>query len=351
MQVNTTQGTPEELQGQGWLGELVWLVAGTVLPLTSLSFYKRVVKRPPIMALIFIITFGLVVGLLTSFGVTRGLGSLESDVLQALEENEFPTITIESGIARADVSQPYTVYEDYEVAFIIDTTGQITQLERNGYDQGMLLTATELHVLNLDNDYNITDLDDLNLIFAQDPLVVNAETISDIAGGFASIFSVVAFVALLVWHFIVRVAWVCLLALIVWAIVGTFWQGVKYAEIWILGVYSSIPALYFTYLLSKINLSICGLQTFLLGLIMLFVAYAVRPPTEPVEAEPGHEFHIQYAWIGIPLLLVLAYDLVFRLPYQTEILWGTMLATMVTLAVLEYFVQPPGDDRTKSTQG
>jgi hypothetical protein len=82
---------------------------------------------------------------------------------------------------------------------------------------------------------------------------------------------------------------------------------------------------------------------------MLVVAYIVQPSTEPVETEPGQEFHLQYAWIGVPLLLIFAYDLVFRLPYQTEILWGVTLATMVTLVVLEYFVQPPGGDQAMST--
>lgn len=340
--MSTIENKPEGIQGSDFVTELGWLGAGAILPLTSLSFYKRALRRPPMMALIFFLAFGLMVGLLTSIGITRDLVSLDDDVRQALVESEFPTITIEDGVARADVPQPYTLYEDDQIAFIIDTTGQITRLDTGQLDQGMLLTATELHMLNPGSDYNITDLGDLNLLFGRDPLIVNADTISTLAGGLASVFSVVVFVALLVWHIFVRLAWVSFIALIVWALAGTFWQGVKYAEIWVVGAYSAIPALYITYLLSSMDLSICGVQSFLLVMIMLAVVYAVRPQAEVVEAHPDQPSNLQFAWIGLPLLLVLAYDLLFALPYQRIILWGVMLATATTLAVLEYVVKPEG---------
>lgn len=320
--------------------ELGWLGAGAVLPLTSISFYDRAVRRPPLMALIFFLAFGLVVGMLTAVGVTRDLGSLEGEVRQALIESEFPTITIADGIASANVPQPYTILDQDDTVLMIDTTGEVTSLNASRYDQGILLTQTELHILNQGGDYQITDLDDLNLLFGQDPLIINADTLSEFAGGFASVFSVIAFIVLLLWHVLVRLALVSFMALIIWALASTYWKGVKYSQVWIVGAYASIAALYLTYLLSRLSISICAVQFFLLAGIMLVVTYVLRPAGEEEGPRTFKPLMLQYAWVGLPLILVLSYDLINSLPYQGMIQMGVMIGVVAVLAAVEYFINP-----------
>ncbi|MGD8604512.1 MAG: DUF1189 family protein, partial [Anaerolineales bacterium] len=207
---------------------------------------------------------------------------------------------------------------------------------------GILMTDTELHVLNEDGTYQITDLSDFNLVFGRDTLVINAETVSEFAGGFANVISVIAFVALLLWHTVGRLLLVSLMALIIWALASTYWRGVKYAQVWIVGAYASVAALYITYLLSRLSISICGVQFFLLAAIMLAVTYILKPGPEEDELSTFRPLKLHYAWIGLPMLLVLAYDLLYGLPYQGMFQLSITIAVVVILAALEYFVATDG---------
>jgi hypothetical protein len=126
----------------------------------------------------------------------------------------------------------------------------------------------------------------------------------------------------------------------VWLLASNYWQGIKYAQVWIVGAYASVASAYFTYLLASLSVSICGVQLFLLASIMLAVTYVIRPRAQDEGVRTFDPLRLIYAWIGLPLVLVFAYDLLYGIPHQGMLQLGVMIGLVAVLGWLEYFVGP-----------
>ena len=107
-------------------------------------------------------------------------------IQQAFADGEIPEITISNGIAEVSGEQPFIMLDGADAngqsMFVaVDTTGKIKKID-TGYSQGFLLTRTELHVVNPQNGYQVVPLSDINTMFSQDPIIINAQTTSQAWG-------------------------------------------------------------------------------------------------------------------------------------------------------------------------
>ena len=332
--MSESQGEKRQSRMPGCLNELVWLGAAFVLPCASLTFYRRAARRRVISAVLFFLLFSLVITVLTTARVAIVLFPVVNDIRQAFDTGEFPEITIQDGIATVNAEQPLVLVDEQRMAIILDTTGTYQRLDRSRYDQGLLLTRTELHLLNNDGRYQEIQLRDLHEAFAVDPIVVNARTVSTFWVGFSATSTIFAFLGIAVWNLLVRFAYVTMLALPIWGIVALFRRNAGFGPILIAGLYAIAPAVYAHYLLGLIGLRFVFLQT-LIFLPMWAVAL-LAAFVEPGSGFLGGERPLR-AWrvlIGVPLLLIIAVNVLISWPKMAYVAWPLAILTFIALVVV-----------------
>jgi hypothetical protein len=267
--------------------------------------------------------------------------SVIGSIQESYAAGEVPVITITHGIANVDGPQPYIFVDQRtssdSVLVAVDTTGKLREIDRDLYEQGFLLTRTELHMLTPQNGYQVLPLAELHSAFNQDPLVINAETVSQAWGVMSVIIVVFAFLFIAIWFTVVRLMIIAMIALILWGIVTLVKPNTSFGPIIITGLYAIIPAIYLSHLFSRSELGFPGLQTFLLlvfwslGLLASFVDVKFLTQERPQR--------LWTALIGLPLLILYAVDLFWQFPYPYDLvaLWGMTLLTVVVLIALRLY--------------
>jgi hypothetical protein len=323
--------------GAGCLAELGWLASGFVLPLGSLSFYRQASRRRVGTAILFFFIFTMTIALVATLGLARNLFAAGQGVRETFESGSLPEIIIQDGVAQVQGHQPMIVVNDQSsngqrMIVVIDTTGQFKEIDRTRFDQGFLLTRTELHILNQDGRYQAIPLSEIQTMFDANPIVINAETASRGWNIFAAVFTVVAFMGLVLWESFVRLMFLAMIALVFWGLVSTIRPNTGFGPILISGLYALVPAVYLRYMLRQAGIAFPGLETFLLlaAWVVGLLASFSEADFFKTEGPP----RLWRALIGLPMLIVLAASVVFDFNYEKSIVAGLVLLTLLALAAV-----------------
>lgn len=346
----TTENTIPELQaekkelGTGCLGQLGWFFSGAILPMGSFTYYRKATQRSVGSAILFFVIFTFTISALFTIQAAVNMFSAIGYIQKSYADGTIPEITIANGIANVKGKQPYIMIDDTtsngQTMFVaIDTTGQIQEIDTSRYTQGFLLTKTELHMVTPQNGYQTLPLKDFNTSFEKDPIIINAQTVSQAWGVMATVMVILVFIFLFLWHTVLRLMIISMYALIIWGIVSLIKPNTGFGPIIITGLYAIVPAIYLSHLLSRSNFTFPGVQTFFLILfwtIGIVVNYAnVKFFTE----EPP--LRLLTALIGLPMLLLFIVDIFWQFPspYDTIALWALSLLTGFALIGLRLFLR------------
>ncbi|MBI3163794.1 MAG: DUF1189 family protein [Chloroflexi bacterium] len=328
----------------GCLGEIGWFLSGAVLPFSSLSYYRKAAQKSVGSAVLFFVVFTLFISTLSTISIAISLFSGIGSIQQAYVDGDIPSITISNGNAVVDGEQPYVLVdgpdETGQNMFVgVDTTGIYTEIDPDIYYQGFLMTETELHMLTPRNGYQSFPLSDLNTAFEKDPIIINADTVSQ-AWVFISLLIVIfGFIFLAFWNTIIRLMIILVIALFMWGIVTLLRPKTGFEPIIITGLFAIVPAIYLSYLFERVTLRFPGLQTFFLlvfwtiGLLSNFLNVQFVTEERPLR--------LWTALIGIPVIITYIVDVfvTFPSPYGVAALWAISLITGIVIIGLRLFLR------------
>ena len=325
----------------GCLSEIGWLFASTVLPICSLSFYRRASQRRVGQALLFFFLITIFISILNTIALGITLNGISQDIRDAYQSGQFPEISISNGVADVDGPQPIILVNEQTstgaILVAVDTSGQITSIDESRYDQGFLLTRTELHMMSANGRAQIIPLHEFNNIFQKDPLILNGETLSHAWVTISVFVDLVYFILLLLWNSVARLMFIAVIALIVWGVASLFSPKISFNPFIIGGLYAIVPAIYLTHLLNLIGVRFPGLQTLFLLLFwtLALVASLVQEKIFSVEVPP----RLWMVLIGVPMLILFMVDLFVTTPstYWQIALWSVFLTTLLVLCGLRLY--------------
>jgi hypothetical protein len=316
-------------------GGPAWLLSGLVLPLGSRNFYRWAVRKPIGFAILFFLVLTSLVTVVTTVVLARALVGAGDAIQRAYAEGEVPDIVIRNGIAEVDAPQPHFFFNarlprGEGILLATDTSGRLKEIDSSLYAQGFLLTRTELHVLNAQGRYQTIPLFQLNEVFSQDVLVLDADAV---ARGWRTV-SPIAVIgsgsAIFFWHFVVGPFLLAGLALLIWGVASLVRRGTTYGEALIIGVYAWVPAFFLAHLMRRSGVGFAGLQTALLLLFWAAAMYLALAPAKPLGQESAR---LGTAWLGAPFLVMLLVDVFVELPDPAGLiaLWGLFVLTIMMI--------------------
>ncbi len=337
-QTGPATNEPEELSSWGWF------LSGAVLPLGSFAFYRKASQMRVLSAIMFFFAFTLVLSLLTTLNVGFVMFPIESQIQQAYAAGDVPEITISHGYAQVDGVQPWFLLDETTTSgqrtlVAVDTTGTLTRIDTGKYDTGFLLTSTDLHVLSQDGEYQVLPLSDVNAAFSTDPILINAQSLTQAWRLMTTITVILAFLLLVLWQSVVRLMIVALVALILWGVISLIKPNIGFGPVIITGLYAVVPAVYLSHLFNRSDLGLPGLQTlFLLIFWGLGLAASLLGGKFFSQERP---MRVWTAWIGVPLLILLVGDLFWRIPepYGAAALWSVALLTGLALVGVRLYLR------------
>jgi len=328
--------------GTGCLGQLGWFFSGAVLPIGSFSYYRKAAQKSVGSAILFFVFFTLVISTLATINVAVGTFSVIGSIQQAYADGEIPEITISNGIAEVSGEQPFIMIDDttangQSMFVAVDTTGTIKRIDTSRYTQGFLLTRTELQMVTPQNGFQSISLRELNTAFEKDPILINAQTMSQAWGVMSMVVVILVFIFLVLWYVVVRLMIISVIALILWGIVTLIKPNTGFGPIIITGLYAIIPAIYLSHLFSRSNISFPGLQTFFL--MMFWAANLAINIAEIKFFTSEQPLRLWTALIGLPMLLLYTVDIFWQFPspYDTVVLWTVSLLTGLVLIGLRLY--------------
>jgi hypothetical protein len=336
----------EAHEPSGFLHDLAWFFSGAVLPMGSLSFYRKATKRSVGFAILFFFTFTIFISILATISLGVTMAEAVNRIHQAYAQGQIPNITISGGVATVDGPQPAIFLDQRSgsntLLVAADTTGRLTQIDQSVYSQGFLLTRTELHILSKNQGYQRVPLSELQTAFSADPININEQTVSTAWVTFSAAISVLAFIGLVLWNSVVRLMIIAMLALILWGVWSLFRRNIGYGPFIITGLYAIVPAIYLSHLFSRSQASFPFLQTILL-MIFWVVGLVGALSDEKFFAMPIPA-RLWTALIGVPMLLWLILDMFAKLPSPTGeiILWALVVMTGAMLAIVRLYFHLTG---------
>jgi hypothetical protein len=317
--------------GGGCMTELGWIAASFVLPLASISFYRRVVRRSVGSAVLFFVCFMGIITLVSTLGLALKVSAVSTEIRRVFDSGIVPEITIHDGIASVKGQQPAVLLDNNRTFVAIDTTGKITSIDQSRYTTGFLLTRTDLHILSTNAQYQVLPLTQVQQIFTQDPLVINGETTAQFWRGFTGVFAIAIFLGLAIWNLAVRFVYLAFLALILWGITCLFRPKTPYGVVLSVGIFAFVPVIYFINIIDRIGRSFFLLQTLLLLVVWLVALNLALTKDSSGYFGEGQPLRGWRALLGLPLLVVLALDAIFV--WQNGG-WFDLLALGLTLILL-----------------
>jgi hypothetical protein len=342
-----TNSSSERKNPGGW-GEIAWLFSGFIMPLGSFSFYRKAARRSVGMAILFFLIFTLSISTISSIATSEKLNSFGSEIRKPFQNGTMPEIVIRDGIAEVTGHQPAVILDDsstpgQRTIIVVDTTGTYNEIDRSSYDQGLLLTRTELQILNNTGRYQTLPLSELNSTFNKNPIVINGETASNAWAVLSIIIVIVFFIALVVWNTIVRLMFLATSALILWGLISLIRPKTDYGPIIISGIYAIVPTVYIHFLFGRITLSFPFLQTLLLIPLWVIALFASLSTNDFFNKE--RPLRLWRSLLGIPMLLIFIIILLIEFQYSGYISVGVAIVTAIVLAGIGiYFrVQRPSE--------
>ncbi len=330
--------TPEPPVPSAELSPLAWIAAGFVLPCFSAGFYRRGVRRGSGLAIGFFMIFALAVTLVQTLRVGAALASAGGDLQQAFVAGRVPTLTIQGGVASSEPARPFIITDESGMLVAIDTTGAMRSIDRTRYAQGVLLTRTEVHLLN-NGEYQIVPIIQAQQLLQADPIILDAPGVAALWRRLTLwvtgiVLGVMLLVNLLVWFIYIAV-----LTGLVRLLVGVLgWRG-GYGEAITVGLYTVVPAVYLAYLLGLLGFSFTGLQSLLQIAAMLVVFLTGAGETSQPEAMARTPLQAWRALLGLPFLAALVLDAASPWPFRAMMMWAVLLITVVALVIFSLVPQ------------
>jgi uncharacterized protein DUF1189 len=334
--------TAENSARSGFLGELGWFYSGAVLPMGSLSFYRRAAQRSVGLAVLFFFLFTAVVTVISTINIGVSMAGFAQNIHKEYQQGNIPNITISGGIAQVTGPQPVILANektsDGAIFVAIDTTGQITAIDTSQYTQGFLLTRTDLQVLDSSRGVQRVPLSQLNQMFSTDPLVINEASVANAWDILTAISAALVLIGLFLWNSVVRLMFIATLALIAWGIGSLIRPKIGFGPFIVTGLYAVVPALYLAHLFGRSGVTFFGLQTLLWVAFWIagLIAALSQAKFFTVDVAP----RLWTALIGLPMLILLIVDVFAKFPSPAGpiALWAVSLLTGIALvAVRLYF--------------
>lgn len=315
--------------------------AGFVLPCISPTFYNQAARFRLGTALGFFLLFALAVSTVQILQTYRNMGAMARQAAASFASGKWPEITISRGRASVRGRQPF-VYEAGDAVLIVDTTGRYsaTSLSSGRYRSGFLLTETNLY--NLSNgELQALKLGELQALLG-DPFVLDAVKIKGLLDGF----QLIVFVLLFLWNILVRLIYLAVVAVAVWGISRAFGPRLSYGQVFALGLYAVVPAIYGTHLLQRVGIGFCGLST-----LILVVAWGVGVFMVTKQRQTGlwsvkRPLRTWRALLGLPMVLVLALDAIMGWSFGAAASWIVTLLTLAGLAFVGLWPMMAGEQGT-----
>ncbi len=342
--ITTESQVEKQAGGPGCLGEAGWFLSGAILPMGSLTYYRKAAQRSVASAVLFFFCFTVALATLSTISIGVAMFSLVGGIQQAYANGDVPEIVISHGVAEADGPQPFIFLDDstpsrQSMFIAVDTSGEINEIDTKRYDQGFLLTRTELHMLNQQGDYQTFPLSDLNTTFEKDPILINADTVSQAWGILSTVIVISMFILLVLWHLIVRLMFIATVALVMWGIVSLIKPSTGFGPVIITGLYAVVPAIYVSHLFSRSGFGFPGVQTlFLLIFWAIGLAAIIMEVKFVTDDQPVRSWT---ALIGMPMLILYTVDIFRQIPdpYGAISLWAVTILTGLTLVGLPLFLR------------
>jgi hypothetical protein len=324
----------------GCLPEIEIFGSGLVLSWFSPTFYIHAARRKVISALLFFFVFTSAIAVLQSISLTYSMFAVRDSIVKAYEQNHVPTIRIEDGIAEVDGPEPLVLMDQNEMLVVVDTTGQhYTEADLRRYQQGFLINRTELLMLQQGGRLQSIPLASFHEMLNQNPIVIDKQWVAGAWDTFTAGFGIASLIALWLWHVPIRLAYMLVLALVMWGIASLFRKNTGFGPVLITGMYALVPALIVRFMLSLFNFYFPSLVTLILvfvwsmGLIAalrpLSVLSLIKPGLDPA-AQPLRAWRVL---IGLPLLIDIVLELIFHWN-AVWVTWGLAVVTMLTLAAI-----------------
>lgn len=317
----------------GCLNELGWYASGFVLPIASLSFYRRAVRRSTGSAVLFFLLFMAVITLVTTIGVTYKMSQFSTDIRRAFDSNSVPEITISGGVASVKGPQTVVLVDSGSAFFAIDLTGKYSEMDHAGYTSIFILTRTELYIYSAQNQTRsqTLPLSQVQQMFQQDPLVINADSMARTWQSVTAISSLFIFLGIAFWNLVIRFIYLALLALIVWGVISLFHLNASYGFVLTVGIFAFVPVIYLIDIIDRLGRSFFLLQTLLLLIVWGVGLYAALAQNGRDFLGPDRPLRPWRALVGVPMLAVLALDAIFTWNNGG---WFDLFAAAITFVAL-----------------
>lgn len=254
------QNIDNGLEAEGDRG-IVWLLKGFVFPSWNGAFYKKAVGKSVGLAVVFLFIFAVVLSIVVAYQSIISLSLVGKEIKESYEKGEFPTITIEDGIASTDINKPF-IFSSGRQIITIDTTGRTKEIDTKAYSEGLLLTRTDVHFVNEDG-YRVMPLSDLNEAFGN-PIVIDKVQALKFWNWYTLGFGIITVVGAFLWYSFARLAYLAMIGVIIWGIVSITRRGVGFDVIIITGIYASVPATYLVFILNRVGIDFFAIFTVLL---------------------------------------------------------------------------------------
>jgi hypothetical protein len=323
------------------LNDVGRFLSGAVLPLGSLSFYRRATRRNVGLAILFFFAFTTLASLIAAVKVGISMGGVVKSIRDSYQQQQWPEITILNGVAKIDGPQPLILFNGsgnaQSILIAADTTGQLTSIDQSHYTEGVLLTRTDLDVLGRNQQEQRVPLSELNSMLGVDPIVINEATVTSAWVTLSAIAGVLSFFGLVLWSAVLRLMLVATGALILWGIASLFQAKVGFAPFIITGLYAVVPGTYLVYVLGRSNIAFVGLQLTLAALFWGAGLLATLSGAQFFKTEPPER--LWTALIGIPAIVWILVDYFSPVASPTGpiVLWAITLLTIATLAGLRLY--------------
>lgn len=278
METNLDFGQADQPEGgkERSAEKLIWLLKGFIYPLWNRPYYKEAAKRGMGLTLVFLLFFAILQTIVTTTTVASSLSRLSTEIKQAYESGKIPDIRIENGIASTSGSGKYLI-EDNRQLVGIDTTGATSAIDTSRFSEGILVTRTEVHLVNQDG-YQIISLTDLNQTFGN-PIVLDSASVTRLWSRIAVFIDLAVFFGGYLFYSVGRFIYLVVLGLVVWAAVSLSKKGVDFAPVLITGIFANVPTTYLMFLLRIIGFTFFGLRALLLfGIWGIAIAYVLKEP-------------------------------------------------------------------------
>lgn len=344
---------PDPAKPSGCLSSLGWLAVAPVLATFSPTFYYKAGRRSTGQAVLFFFALMALITSLQTCSVLWSFLQVVGEIQNGYARGDVPEITISQGTAEVTGEQPWVWEDATATTFLgVDTTGEITDIDQRIYTQGFLLKRNTLVMLNQRGQYQEVRLRDLQQgLNLDDPFILNAETVTRYWLGFTAILTIVMFILLVVWNMIIRLAYIALIALVLWGISAIIRRGTGFGPVLATGLYALVPALLIVFLISRLNISFPGLTTFFL--LVFWIAGLARTliPAKPYSLASFSDYliseHPLRGWralIGIPLAINIVLEMIFqwRAYYVILPLAFLTFAALAIVSFLPWFTKPSG---------